>query len=59
MREHILNSTTLFKCQICNCKSYAIYLKLRFIPHFKMLLPFINGEQYLKAKGIAERKWHV
>lgn len=47
------------KCQICNCKSYAIYLKLRFIPQFKMLLPFINGKQYLKAKGIAKRKWHV
>lgn len=54
MWERILNSTSLFKCQTCNCISYAIYLKLRFIPQFKMLCPFINGKQYLKAKGIAK-----
>lgn len=59
MREHILNSTSLFKCQVCNYKSYAIYLKLRVTLQFKMLLPFINEKQYLKAQGIAKRKWRV
>jgi hypothetical protein len=42
-----------------NSKSYAIYLQPVFSLHKQMSLPFINGKQCLKAKGIAKRKWCV